>query len=88
MSPDISDDEVSKIIEKIEKYKIEGLIISNTTDGNRNKLSDSNKDEIGGLSGKPLKDISTNLIRKFYKETRGKIKIIGVGGVDSGQSSI
>ena len=87
LSPDISDDEVSKIIEKIEKYKIEGLIISNTTDGNRNKLSDSNKDEIGGLSGKPLKDISTSLIRKFYKETRGKIKIIGVGGVDSGKAA-
>ena len=87
LSPDISDDEVSKIIEKIEKYKIEGLIISNTTDGNRNKLSDSNKEEVGGLSGKPLKDISTSLIRKFYKETRGKIKIIGVGGVDSGKAA-
>ena len=87
LSPDISDDEVSKIIEIIEKYKIEGLIISNTTDGNRNKLSDSNKDEVGGLSGKPLKDISTSLIRKFYKETRGKIKIIGVGGVDSGKAA-
>ena len=87
LSPDISDDEVSKIIEKIGKYKIEGLIISNTTDGNRNKLSDSNKEEVGGLSGKPLKDISTSLIRKFYKETRGKIKIIGVGGVDSGKAA-
>ena len=34
-----------------------------------------------------MKDISTNLIKKFYKETKGKIKIIGVGGVDSGQSA-
>ena len=41
----------------------------------------------GGLSGQPLKDISTNLIKRFYKETKGKIKIIGVGGVDSGQSA-
>ena len=87
LSPDISDDDVSKIIEKIEKYNIEGLIISNTTDGNRNKLSDSNKNEVGGLSGKPLKDISTSLIRKFYKETKGTIKIIGVGGVDSGKAA-
>ena len=45
------------------------------------------KNEIGGLSGQPLKDISTNLIKRFYKETKGKIKIIGVGGVDSGQSA-
>ena len=42
---------------------------------------------MGGLSGQPLKNISTNLIKKFYKETRGKIQIIGVGGVDSGESA-
>jgi len=39
------------------------------------------------LSGKPLKNISTNLIKKFYKETKGKIQIIGVGGVDTGQTA-
>ena len=39
------------------------------------------------MSGQPLKNISTSLIKKFYRETRGKIKIIGVGGVDSGQSA-
>ena len=64
-------------------HKIQGLIISNTTDSNRNNLSDIKRHETGGLSGQPLKDISTNLIKKFYKETKGKIKIIGVGGVDS-----
>ena len=37
--------------------------------------------------GNPFKNISTNLIKKFYKETRGKIQIIGVGGVDSGESA-
>ena len=63
------------------------LIVSNTTDSNRDNLSDIKKHETGGLSGQPLKDISTNLIKKFYKETRGKIKIIGVGGVDSGESA-
>ena len=50
-------------------------------------MSDLKKNESGGLSGQPLKDISTNLIKKFYKETKGKINIIGVGGVDSGQSA-
>ncbi len=39
------------------------------------------------MSGLPIKDISTNLIKKFYKETKGKISIIGVGGVDSGQGA-
>ena len=68
-------------------HKIQGIIISNTTDSYRDNLSDIKKHETGGLSGQPLKDISTNLIKKFYKETKGKINIIGVGGVDSGESA-
>ena len=87
LSPDINFSEISRIIELIIKYKIRGIIISNTTDSNRDKLNDLQKDEKGGLSGKPLRDISTNLIKKFYKETKGKIEIIGVGGVDSGHSA-
>ena len=87
ISPDIKNNEINTIINLIDKYKIEGLVISNTTDNNREKLNDSQKSETGGLSGKPLRDISTQLIKKFYKETKGTIQIIGVGGVDSGQSA-
>ena len=87
LSPDINDNDINKIIEIIIKYKISGIIVSNTTDSNREKLDDYKKNELGGLSGQPLKDISTNLIKKFYKETKGKIQIIGVGGVDSGQAA-
>ena len=87
LSPDIKEKDISSIIETINKYKIDGIIISNTTDQNRENLKDSKKDELGGLSGQPIKDISTNLIKKFYKETKNKIKIIGVGGVDSGNSA-
>ena len=42
------------------------------------------KNEFGGLSGEPLAKISNNLIKKFYKESKGEIPIIGVGGVTSG----
>ena len=87
ISPDISDNEISKIVELVGRHKIQGIIVSNTTDSNRDNLSDIKKHETGGLSGQPLKDISTSLIKKFYKETKGKIKIIGVGGVDSGESA-
>ena len=41
----------------------------------------------GGLSGKPIEKKSTQLISKFYKILKGRIKIIGVGGVDSGKSA-
>ena len=87
LSPDIDDDEVGRIVELVKSQKIQGIIVSNTNDSNRENLSDIKKNEVGGLSGQPLKDISTNLIKKFYKETRGEIKIIGVGGVDSGKSA-
>ena len=87
LSPDIDEKNISNIIEIVNKYKIDGIIISNTTDKNRQKLIDKKKDEIGGLSGQPIKNISTNLIKKFYKAANKKITIIGVGGVDSGQSA-
>ena len=87
ISPDIKDDEISKIVDLISSHNIKGIVVSNTTDSNRDNLSDIKKNETGGLSGQPLKDISTNLIKRFYKETKGKIKIIGVGGIDSGQSA-
>ncbi len=87
LSPDINEKDVSDIMEIITRYEIDGIIISNTTNANREKLLDIKKNEEGGLSGKPLKSISTEMIKKFYKESNKKISIIGVGGVDSGQSA-
>ena len=87
ISPDIEESSISHINELILKHKINGIIISNTTDVNRDNLIDVKKKEKGGLSGVPVRNLSTNLIKKFYKEIKGKIKIIGVGGVDSGQSA-
>ena len=87
ISPDINEKDISEINELILKYKIEGIIISNTTDGNREKLTDVKKSEKGGLSGSPIKNLSTSLIKKFYKDVKGKAQIIGVGGVDSGESA-
>ena len=87
LSPDVNDKEINQIIEIILKYNVEGIILSNTTDTNRESLEDIKKNEKGGLSGQPLRNLSTDLIKKFYKETKGKIQIIGVGGVDSGHSA-
>ncbi len=68
------------------KHNVKAVIISNTTDRNRENLSNINKLEKGGLSGKPLEKKSNELINKFYKILKNQIKIIGVGGVDSGKS--
>ena len=87
VSPDIDNKEIGSIIESTKKFKINALIISNTTDKNRDNLIGTNKSEIGGLSGAPLSNISNNLIKKFYRETKGDIIIIGVGGISSGLSA-
>ena len=87
ISPDIEEKNISIISEILLKHGVEAVIISNTTDKNRENLSNINKLEKGGLSGKPLEKRSNELINKFYKTLKNKIKIIGVGGVDSGQSA-
>ena len=87
VSPDIDDKNVEKISEILIKHNIEIIIVSNTTDRNRENLVNINKLEKGGLSGKPLEKISNLLINKFYKNLNKKIIIIGAGGIDSGQSA-
>ena len=86
ISPDIENSSIEKIAQSLLKYNVNGIIISNTTDKNRENLKNINKLEKGGLSGKPLEEKSNLLINKFYKILKNKIIIIGVGGVDSGTS--
>ena len=87
ISPDIENQNINIISDLLLKHSVEAVIISNTTDKNRENLSNINKLEKGGLSGKPLEKRSNELINKFYKTLKNKIKIIGVGGVDSGHSA-
>ena len=87
ISPDINNDYISEIAEVSIKNNISAIILTNTTNGNRDDLKSEFKKEKGGLSGDPLRQISTNMIKKFYKELNSKIPIIGVGGVNSGKSA-
>jgi len=88
VSPDIRDNHITEIADVAIKNNISAIILTNTTNSNRNNLlSKIGKEEEGGLSGEPLQQISTNMIKKFYKQLNGKIPIIGVGGVNSGKSA-
>ena len=87
VSPDIDNQEINKIAEVLLSNEIEAIIISNTSDSSRDSLSNIQKHQKGGLSGKPIEKKSSQLINKFYKILNGRIKIIGVGGVDSGRST-
>jgi len=87
ISPDIFDEQINEISKVLLNHEVKAIIISNTTDSNREKLINISKHEKGGLSGKPLEIKSNQLINKFYNLLKDKIKIIGVGGVDSGKSA-
>ena len=87
IAPDINENDIYKISDILLSYDVDAVVISNTSDASRENLKDIQKHQKGGLSGKPIEDKSTLLINKFYKILKGKIKIIGVGGVDSGISA-
>ena len=87
ISPDIDESQINLISEILLENKIDAIIISNTSEASRDILSDIQRHQKGGLSGKPIETKSNILINKFFKLLKGKIKIIGVGGVDSGQAA-
>ena len=87
ISPDILENQIDEISGTILNYNISAIIISNSTENGREKLINISKHQKGGLSGKPLEEKSNQLIKKFHNLLKGKIQIIGVGGVDSGKSA-
>ena len=87
ISPDISENQIELISEILLENEISAIIISNTSEASRETLQNIQRHQKGGLSGKPIEKKSNLLISKFYKLIKGKIKIIGVGGVDSGKAA-
>ena len=87
ISPDINNSHIPEISDIAIKNNISAIILTNTTNNHRDDLISALKKEEGGLSGNPLSQVSTNMIKKFSKELNGKIPIIGVGGVNSGKSA-
>ena len=87
ISPDINNSHIPEIADAAIKNNISAIVLTNTTNRNRDNLTSEFKEEEGGLSGNPLHQISTNMIKKFYKELNSQIPIIGVGGVNSGKAA-
>ena len=89
IAPDLSDSQLLDIIEIVEITKIDGIIATNTTVA-RNDLKSTCilVEETGGLSGKPLKDRSTEVIRFLAQNSNKAFPIIGVGGIHSPQDAL
>jgi len=82
IAPDLTNEQLLDIIEIVSETKIDGVIATNTTIS-RDGLSSSNKKETGGLSGKPLTNRSTEVIRFLSEKSKKAFPIIGVGGIHS-----
>ena len=85
IAPDLVDADLENIVKLIKKYKIEGIIATNTS---INKKIIQNKKYTklqGGISGNALYKNSNNILKKLHKISKGKITLIGVGGIDSGE---
>jgi dihydroorotate dehydrogenase len=86
IAPDLTNSQLDDIIEIVETTKIAGVIGTNTTIS-REGLQSANKNEVGGLSGKPLTNRATEVIEYLYQKSNKKLSIIGVGGIFSGEDA-
>lgn len=82
IAPDLTNEQLEDIIEIVAETKIEGVIATNTTIS-REGLQSADKGEMGGLSGKPLTNRSTEVIRFLAEKSNKAFPIIGVGGIHS-----
>lgn len=87
IAPDLDYADVGRVVEQARNYGLNAIIVSNTTLDRPETLKSAAREEGGGLSGQPLFEKSTALLREFYNEAKGKIDLIGVGGIGSGEQA-
>ncbi|MUT66608.1 quinone-dependent dihydroorotate dehydrogenase [Paenibacillus sp. NEAU-GSW1] len=80
IAPDMTDEQLELTVATIMESGVSGIIATNTT-VSREGLTHRNASETGGLSGLPLRERSTEVIRAVYRQTEGKLPIIGSGGI-------
>lgn len=87
IAPDLDDQEIVQVCESLIRNNIDGVIGTNTTLDRTLVEGMDHCDEMGGLSGRPLQNKSTDVIRKMAIALNGALPIIGVGGIDSAMSA-
>lgn len=87
LAPDLDEAQQEELAQTALDAEIDGLILTNTTLARPDFLPEKFRSQTGGLSGRPLTAKSTEIIRRFYKLTKGKIPLIGVGGISNGHDA-
>jgi dihydroorotate dehydrogenase len=86
VAPDLEEGEVEAIVETVVANGLQGIIVSNTTI-TRPSLASKHAGEAGGLSGAPLTALSTQMLGRFHQAARGRVALIGAGGIGSGEDA-
>ncbi len=88
VAPDLDNSQIEFISKQLLDFEIDGLITTNTTISRNGIKGLTNAEQIGGLSGQPISEISTLVLKQFANILQDKVTIIGVGGIDSGEKAI
>ncbi|OHX14584.1 dihydroorotate dehydrogenase (quinone) [Chromobacterium sphagni] len=88
IAPDLDDEQIAEIARLLRQHALDGVIATNTTLSRHEIAGHPLENEAGGLSGAPVRNRSTALIRKLAKELDGALPIIGVGGILSGNDAV
>ncbi|MFN0217441.1 MAG: quinone-dependent dihydroorotate dehydrogenase [Hyphomicrobium sp.] len=87
IAPDLADDDVGAVCERLVAHRVDAIAVSNTT-LSRAGLSDPCATEAGGLSGRPVFVRSTVMLARVWRATLGEIPLIGIGGIDSPEAAL
>ncbi|HEV7463665.1 MAG TPA: quinone-dependent dihydroorotate dehydrogenase [Methyloceanibacter sp.] len=88
LAPDLADADLPEVVRVILAHGIDGIVMSNTTLSREGLKDAAFARETGGLSGRPLFARSTRMLGQVYRLTEGKLPLIGVGGIDSGETAL
>jgi dihydroorotate dehydrogenase len=88
IAPDLGDEALAALVETCVAEGVQGLIVSNTTISRPVDLRSPQAKEAGGLSGAPLLRLSTAVLARAYLLARGRLVLIGVGGVATGEHAL
>lgn len=82
IAPDLNDEEIDSLVKTLIKHEVDGLIATNTTFSRDGVEGLPHSNELGGLSGAPIFDASTDIVKKLSERINGAFPIVGVGGID------
>ncbi|MEQ1714019.1 MAG: dihydroorotate dehydrogenase (quinone), partial [Hyphomicrobium sp.] len=87
IAPDIAEDDLPAIVDRLVTHAVDGIAVSNTTLA-RPVLTSREAGESGGLSGRPLFERSTIVLARVHELSGGKVPLIGIGGIDGGATAL